>query len=247
MTLSRRSKGRVRALLAALVTALVVSTAAGAAAAPTALDDFATTTAGTPVTFNLFGNDSDPDGGPVSIARFDAFTGANPLLESLSLNGLTGEVTVQPRAPHTGVFGFRYIIEDEDGEVAKAHAQVSVRATDVPTVSGHGLLDDGTADRVAFDFGSGAGTFFLQRSGGGATLDGTVTSATGTGPNATLAGSGTFNGEPGHTFVVTVVEMGFPGALKGDRVGVEVRDAHGTVVYTTSGANPILGGNAQVL
>ena len=248
MTLKGSIRGRSRVLLAACAVALVVCTTAAAAAPPVAADDFATTTAGSPVTFNALANDGDPDGGPVQMIRIDDFSGADPLLEALFVDGFSGEITFQPRAPFTGVFSFRYVIEDDEGDVAKTRVQVSVRETDVPTVEGHGMFDD-QGHRTGFEFSAGpaGGSFFLQRAGGGARFLGSVDSLTGNGPNATVKGTGTFNGELGYSFEATLLEKGFPGGLKGDRIGVEIRDSGGAVVYTTGGTTAISGGNVQVL
>ena len=248
MSFKSWARGRSRVLVAVLAVALVVVTTAGAAVAPVATDDFVTTTAGTPVTFNAFANDVDPDGGPVQMIRIEDFSGADPLLEALFVDGFSGEVTFQPRAPFTGVFSFQYVIEDDEGDIAKTRVQVSVRETDVPTVDGHGMFDD-LGRRTGFEFsaGPGGGTFFLQRSGGGARFSGSVASLTGSGPNATMKGTGSFNGEPGYSFETVLVEKGSPGGFKGDRIGVEIRDPNGAVVYSTGGTTAISGGNVQVL
>ena len=248
MTFKSWARGRSRVLLAVLAVALVVVATAGAAVAPVATDDFVTTTAGTPVTFNAFANDIDPDGGPVQMIRIEDFEGADPLLEALFVDGFTGEITFQPRSPFTGVFSFQYVIEDDEGDIAKTHVQVSVRETDVPTVGGHGMFDDG-GHRTLFELAAGpaGGTFFLQRPGGGVRFSGSVASVTGSGPNATLTGTGSFNGEPGYSFEAALVEKGSPGGFKGDRVGVEIRDPGGAVVYTTGGTTAISVGNVVVL
>ncbi len=248
-----RTRGRARALLAAAAVALVICTAAGAAPGdPVATDDFVTTTAGVSVTFNLLANDVDPDGGPLRLDRLFNFTGADPLLEALSSDGSTGETTFQPRAPFTGVFGFQYAVRDEDSRVAKARVRVSVREVDVPTVAGQGAFESGR--RTAFELGAGPtpdgveGSFFLQRfRGENITFVGSVETSAGTGPDATLTGTGSFNGNPGYTFSVELVEKGEPGGFKGDRIGVEIRGPGGTVVYTTGGTRAISSGNVSVL
>jgi hypothetical protein len=259
MTSKVRSTGRVRALLIAAAIALVVASAAGAAPGdPIANDDFVTTTIGQPVAFNVLANDLDAEGGTLTVDRIDEFTGADPLLLSLSSDASTGAVEFEPRSPFTGVFGFRYVVVDEDGNVAKAHVRVSVREVDVPTVAGDGAYDVDSGRRTHFEFSAGpaasavgsavAGTFSIQRfRGEHITFDGAVTSLEGSGPDATMSGTGTWNGTPGYTFTVTLVEKGDPGGYKGDRLGVEVLDPSGTVVYSTGGANPISGGNVSVL
>jgi hypothetical protein len=94
-----------------------------------------------------------------------------------------------------------------------------------------------------------AGSFFLQRFRGDniTFVADSVESLTGTGPDATMTGTGTYNGTPGYSFTVELVEKGAPGGFKGDRIGVEIRDPAGTVVYTTHGTTAISGGNVQVL
>lgn len=255
MTFSR-GRGRGRALLAVTTIALVVCTTAGAAPGdPVATDDFVTTVTGVPVTFNPLANDVDPEGGTLRMDRLGNFTGADPLLEALISDGTTGETTFVPRAPFTGVFGFQYAVADEDGNIDKAHVQVSVRAIDVPTVEGHGSFDVENGRRTAFEFSAGpasvggvGGSFFLQRfRGENITFLGSVASLSGTGPDATMTGTGSFNGEPGYSFTVHLVEKGVPGGFKGDRIGVEISDPGGTVVYTTNGTTAISGGNVQVL
>jgi hypothetical protein len=254
MTLLRR-KGQGRALLAAAAIALVVSATAGAAGGePVATDDFITTTAGTAVEFNPLANDVDPDGGSLHIDRLTNFEGADPLLEALSLDGSTGQTIVQPRAPFTGVFSFLYVVADENGDIDKARAFVSVREVDVPTVAGHGAFDVENGHRTAFDFSAGpsggglGGNFSLQRNRGASIrFEGSVESLGGTGPDATMTGTGTFNGAPGYTFTVDLLEKGSPGGFKGDRIGVEIRAPGGAVVYSTHGTNAISSGNVQVL
>jgi hypothetical protein len=255
MTFYRGTRGRGKALLAVAATALVVCTTAGAAGGePVASDDFVTTTAGVPVSFNPLANDVDPDGGALRMDRLGNFTGADPLLEALFSDGLTGETMFQPRAPFTGVFGFQYGVADEDGNIDKARVQVSVREVDIPTVDGQGAFDVEHGRRTSFEFdagpsaGSVGGSFFLQRfRGENITFTGSVESLSGTGPDATMSGTGTFNGEPGYSFTVELVEKGEPGGFKGDRIGVEIQAPGGAVVYTTGGTTAISGGNVRVL
>jgi Big-like domain-containing protein len=254
MTSLISSRRRARALLGFVATALIVCTAAGAAAGdPKAEDDFVTTTVGVPVSFNVFANDFDPDGGSLRMDRIGDFTGADPLLLALSVDGLTGDVVVEPRAPHTGILSFQYVVIDEEGDVAKARAFVSVRATDVPTVQGQGVLQSG-AGRTSFELAGGpvdggfAGSFQLQRFRGAniSFVGDVVESLAGTGPNATMTGKGTWNGSPGYSFTVQLVEKGAPGGYKGDLIGVEIRDPSGAVVFTTGGTIRILSGNVLV-
>ena len=253
MTLLRR-KGQGRALLAAAAIALIVSATAGAAGGePVATDDFITTTVGTAVEFNPLANDVDPDGGSLRMDRLGDFQGADPLLDTLFSDGTTGQTIFLPRAPFTGVFSFLYAVADEDGNIDKAHVQVSVREVDIPTVDGHGAYDVETGHRTQFSFSAGpaggvGGSFSLQRyRGERINFEGSVDSLSGTGPDATMTGTGTLNGDSGYTFTVDLVEKGSPGGFKGDRIGVEIKAPGGAVVYSTNGTTAISGGNVEVL
>ena len=255
MSLKIRSRRCARALVGTVTLALVVCATAGAAPGdPVAADDFVTTTAGTPVSFNPLANDVDPDGETLRMDRIGDFTG-DELLLSLTSDGTTGETVFEPLAPLTGTFGFQYAVADESGNIDKARVFVSVRATDVPTIDGHGAFGVEHGQRTAFEFSAGpaggglTGSFFLQRfRGDNITFESdSIGSLTGSGPDATMTGTGTFNGTPGHSFSVQLVEKGAPGGFKGDRIGVEIRDPNGVVVYTTNGTTAISGGNVRVL
>jgi hypothetical protein len=257
MSLYIRSRRHARALVGIAALALVVCSTAGAAPGdPIAADDFVTTTAGTLVTFNPLANDVDPEGETLRMDRIGDFMGADPLLLLLVSDGDTGETLFEPLAPHTGVFSFQYAVADESGNIDKARVYISVRATDVPTVEGHGAFGVEHGQRTAFEFSAGpaggggvTGSFSLQRFRGDNitfTSD-SIDSLTGSGPDATMTGTGTFNGTPGYSFTVELVEKGTPGGFKGDRIGVEIRDPGGAVVYTTDGTTAISGGNVQVL
>jgi hypothetical protein len=255
MTLHIRFRGRARALAAAAALGLIVCTAAGAAADdPVAADDFVTTTVGAPVSFNPLANDVDPNGEILRMDRLGNFTGADPLLLSLFSDGLTGETVFEPRAPYTGVFSFQYVIADESGNIDKARVFVSVRETDVPTIAGQGAYDVENGRRTAFEFAGGlaggslTGSFFLQRFRGDniTFVADSIESLTGSGPDATMTGTGTFNNEPGYSFSLQLVEKGDPGGFKGDRIGVEIRDLSDAVVYSTQGTTAISHGNVLV-
>jgi hypothetical protein len=252
MDLSLLPRRRSRALAGAATAALVLTAVAGASGSePVAANDFATTTEGVPVAFNLLANDVDPDGGTLITGKFGEFEGANPLLLALSLDN-HGNVLMEPRPGHTGVFSFEYAAIDEAGNLDKARAFVSVRAVDVPTISGLG----------EFQTGNGAVDFELSGAPGGQGLSGSlrlqrfrgtrisffgnvINSLAGSGPNATMTGTGSWKGSPGHSFTVRLVEKGFPGAVYGDLIGVEIRDPAGAIVFTSADAR-LSSGNVTV-
>lgn len=259
MALSPLSARRLRALAGAATVALLLTASAGASGGdPKPANDFATTTAGVPVAFNVLANDVDPDGGTLTMGRIGDFIGANPLLLALSVDDL-GNVVVEPRPGHTGVFSFEYHAVDDTGRVGKARASVSVRAIDVPTVAGLGQFQTG-AGAVAFELdGAVAGEGFAgflrlsrYRGAGISFVANAIASLGGTGPNARMTGTGTWNGSPGHSFTLELVEKGEPGAFAGDRIGVEIRDPGGAIVFTTAGfsadgARALSSGNVSVL
>lgn len=254
MTLHLPWNRRLRALAASAALTLVVCSAAGAAGGgPRAADDFATTTVGVGVGLNVLANDVDPEGESLRVVQIDTFSGADPLLLALFVDA-NGDVFVVPRAPHTGVFSFRYLVEDESGNVAKAKAFFSVRTVDVPTVTGRGEFPTGNG-RVQFELSVGpggegpTGTFHLQRfRGPNFSFDAdTIDTLTGTGPDATMTGTGTWNGSPGYSFTAQFVEKGDPGAFKGDRIGIEIKNPDGHVVFSTDGTTALSSGNVGVL
>jgi hypothetical protein len=96
----------------------------GPQGAPVALDDEATTDEGRVVDIAVLANDSDPDGGVLSVVS--ATSGANG---SVLVNG-DDTIRYQPHEGFTGLDGFAYTIADEDGKMATA--AVSVCVNDVP-------------------------------------------------------------------------------------------------------------------
>jgi len=96
----------------------------GAAGAPVARDDEATTDEGRVVDIAVLGNDSDPDGGALAVVN--ATSGANG---SVLVNG-DDTIRYQPNEGFTGLDGFSYTIIDDQG--ATATATVKVRVNDVP-------------------------------------------------------------------------------------------------------------------
>ncbi len=89
--------------------------------APDAADDSAATDTGTPVDIAVLGNDSDPNGDPLSV------TGTTtPAHGSVSV-GAGGVVTFTPDARWKGTDTFDYTVSDGDGGSATATVSVRVR------------------------------------------------------------------------------------------------------------------------
>jgi len=88
--------------------------------APSALNDTAATTQDVAVVINVLTNDSDPDGGTLSIQSFSQ--GANG---SVSNNG-NGTLTFTPKPGFSGLDNFTYTISDGQGGTGSATVNVTV-------------------------------------------------------------------------------------------------------------------------
>ena len=74
---------------------------------------------------------------------------------------------------------------------------------------------------------------------------GDVDAVTGSGNSATLTGTGSYKGVPGHTFTISVVDNGTPGQYK-DTIDVVIRNAAGAVVFTSGGPDTLKAGEITV-
>jgi RHS repeat-associated protein len=86
---------------------------------PVAVDDSALTAAGTPITITVLGNDSDPDGDPISITATTQGTNGSATYD-------TASVTYTPNAGFHGIDAFSYTISDGRGGTATATVTVAV-------------------------------------------------------------------------------------------------------------------------
>lgn len=93
---------------------------------PVANDDSATTQAGTAVTIDVLGNDSDPAGLKISV---DSVT--TPAHGSVANNN-GASVTYTPAAGYTGTDRFAYTIRNTNGDTASAVVDVTVVANTAP-------------------------------------------------------------------------------------------------------------------
>jgi PKD repeat protein len=73
-----------------------------------------------------------------------------------------------------------------------------------------------------------------------------VSSLTSTRTTATWSGIGVWNGLANYSYTVTVVDNGPAGAKKGDTISITITSPTKTVVFTTSGAQPLKGGNITI-
>jgi LPXTG-motif cell wall-anchored protein len=96
---------------------------------PAAADDTATTPEDTPVDITVLGNDSDPDGDPLSVTAV-----SDPANGAAVING-DGTVTYTPDPDFNGVDTFTYTISDGNGGSDTATVTVTVTPVNDPPVA----------------------------------------------------------------------------------------------------------------
>ncbi|PYG31585.1 Ig-like domain-containing protein [Pelagimonas varians] len=95
---------------------------------PIAVDDSETTALDTAVIIDVLGNDSDPDGDPLSIAAYTA-----PINGNVTDNG-DGTMTYTPAPGFSGTDSFSYVIEDGNGGSDTGAVTVEVEVDPAPPV-----------------------------------------------------------------------------------------------------------------
>jgi uncharacterized repeat protein (TIGR03803 family) len=88
---------------------------------PLAVDDTATTNAGQPVSIAVLANDTDPDGGSLSIVSVSAPAHGGTAIAP------NGSITYTPAAGFTGTDSFTYQVTDNQGGFATATVTVTVK------------------------------------------------------------------------------------------------------------------------
>src|SRR5262245_51254460 len=112
-------------VLAAVAGALAAPARAQTAGLPVAADDVATTTAGTAVKIDVIGNDSDPDGDPLTLV-----TVGTPAYGSASFTG--NVVLYEPATSNPAVDYFTYGVTDGDGHTVEGLITVYVDTVPPP-------------------------------------------------------------------------------------------------------------------
>ncbi len=226
------------------------------------------TFAGTPG--GLTGLDFGPDGNLYvgvnlggafdSLARFDGGTGA--YLGSFGNSALAGSLglTFGPDAR-------LYVASRDTDSVVRFDAQsgtfidtfittgsggldlpwdvVFMPPDKAPTVSGHGRFNTDGNGQVMFTLSNEQVSFDRVR-GKRFSFAGQVESVTGSGNDATLTGSGTWNGQSGYSLEVSVVDKGGWGRLE-DTIAVVIRDPYGAVSFTSLGPQVLKQGDIAVI
>jgi hypothetical protein len=88
---------------------------------PVAVNDSVTTNRNSAVTILVLGNDSDPDGDPITVTGL-----AQPSSGTVILNS-NGTVTFEPRRNATGTFTFTYKVTDGSAQSNTATVTVTVK------------------------------------------------------------------------------------------------------------------------
>jgi hypothetical protein len=92
-----------------------------------------------------------------------------------------------------------------------------------------------------------SGQFQLRSNNGKNRFHGNVvTNLSSSGNTATWSGTGDWNGQPGYTFTISVVDNGSSGSKKLDTISITITSPTNAVVYTTGGAQVLKGGNVTV-
>ena len=105
---------------------ITVTTGGGGTEPPLAVDDAAETAEDTPVTIDVLGNDSDPDGDTLTVAEVSAPAhGAARLTDA-------GTVEYTPEPDFHGSDRFTYVVDDGTGETARATVEVTVLPVNDP-------------------------------------------------------------------------------------------------------------------
>jgi probable HAF family extracellular repeat protein len=120
----------------------------------------------------------------------------------------------------------------------------AVRWNPVPQVSGRGRFNTEGNGQVVFTLSNEQVSFDRLR-GERFSFTGEVSSVTGSGNEATLTGGGSYNGQSGYAFEVSVVDKAAWGRLE-DTISVVIRDPAGAVVFTSFGPQVLKHGDISV-
>ena len=112
---------------------------------PRAVDDAADTPEDTPVTIDVLGNDSDPDGNTLVVVEVSAPTHGTAVVAD------TGAVVYTPEPDFHGTDSFTYVVGDGSGLTARAAVDVTVLPVDDPPLAGDDAADTPEDTPVTID------------------------------------------------------------------------------------------------
>ncbi|WP_128636333.1 beta strand repeat-containing protein [Bradyrhizobium lupini] len=199
-------------------TATVTVTVTGQNDAPIAVNDSFTTNEDTAVTFNVLANDTDVDGGTLTVTAISGteISIGNPVTVTgglVSLNA-NGSLTFTPNAHYNGTLNFTYTVADGQGGETTATVNGTVNAVQDPPVAIDDTFTTSEDTAITFDvrgndFDVDGDTLTVTQinglaisSGGSvAVTGGTVTlNADGT---LTFAPGANYNGNPSFTYTIS--------------------------------------------
>ncbi|TAK79463.1 MAG: tandem-95 repeat protein [Dehalococcoidia bacterium] len=225
--------------------------------APVALDDTATTDAGTPVTVPVLTNDTDIDGDMLTVTAVGSAGNGSAVLSA------DGTVTYTPAPGFSGTDTFSYTVVDGNGGEASAVVTVHVsQFAGLGRMTGGGTYATGsgkTATKQTWGFtlhcdGTKANLEFNDHTTGGRFhLEEVLTTVCSDDPSIEqlppsapldtlyMVGRGRWNNIQGATIEVTLVDGGEPGTA--DSVRLTVWASDGSIVSSVAGR--LTGGNHQ--
>ncbi len=225
--------------------------------APVALDDTATTDAGTPVTVPVLTNDTDIDGDTLTVTAVGSAGNGSAVLSA------DGTVTYTPAPGFSGTDTFSYTVVDGNGGEASAVVTVHVsQFAGLGRMTGGGTYATGsgkTATKQTWGFtlhcdGTKANLEFNDHTTGGRFhLEEVLTTVCSDDPSIEqlppsapldtlyMVGRGRWNNIQGATIEVTLVDGGEPGTA--DSVRLTVWASDGSIVSSVAGR--LTGGNHQ--
>ncbi|GGG05046.1 hypothetical protein GCM10010924_37040 [Rhizobium wenxiniae] len=136
-------------------TATVTVTVTGQNDAPNAVNDTFTTNEDTPVTFDVRANDSDVDGGTLTVTAINgtAISVGNPVTVTggvVSLNA-NGSLTFTPNADYNGNPSFTYTVSDGQGGATTATVNGTVNPVQDPPVAANDTFTTPEDTAITFD------------------------------------------------------------------------------------------------
>jgi hypothetical protein len=207
---------------------------------------------------NLTADMGEPDASPgdrsdktVTFAVTDAAMNTQTFTATTDAGGHASTTVALP----AGVYGVSVSFAGDDFYLPCATVMdtlVTVQAA-AAKVTGGGWISIGTG-RTSFGFNAipqagslFTGQFQLRSNNGKNRFHGNVVSGlSGSGNTATWTGTGSWNGQPGYTYTISVVDNGSSGSKRGDTISITITSPAGTTVYSTGGAQALKGGNITV-
>ena len=222
---------------------------------PVAVNDSFSTPEDTPFTIAVLGNDSDPDGDPLTVTAINGAAIAAGQTRTVSGGTVTlnvdGTLTFNPAANYNGAAGFSYTVSDGQGGTATAVVSGSVTAVNDAPVAGNDSFTTAEDTPATFDLRANdtdvdGDPLTVTAINGSAVVAGTTVSITG--GSVTLNADGTvtfnpaanYNGNPVFTYTVSDGKGGTAtGTVTGTVTPVNDAPVAGNDSFTTPEDAPV--------